>query len=195
MATRGTVELKIPAQGPFVVVAKRAAAALGSSAGFSLEGIDDINIAVAQACEKAIAAGDRMWGPGNASLKLTFRLVPGGMELEVKTLQAREVAADDSALAQEAVVARRDAAALRRAAQQLQREVVAERQQRIRAQAESKRLRGETGRVVLQPAVGPEGVDLDDVAVNMIRLFVDELRYNVDSRGSMRMRMVKYLVD
>jgi hypothetical protein len=38
-------------------------------------------------------------------------------------------------------------------------------------------------------------VDLDDVAVNMIRLFVDELRYNVDSHGSMRMRMVKYLVD
>ena len=53
-------ELKIPAQAAFVMVAKRAASALGSTAGFSLEGIDDLNIAVAQACEKAIAAGDRM---------------------------------------------------------------------------------------------------------------------------------------
>jgi hypothetical protein len=29
----------------------------------------------------------------------------------------------------------------------------------------------------------------------MIRLFVDELRYQVDDQGCMRMRMVKYLID
>ena len=155
LAARRTVELKIPAQGPFIVVAKRAAAALGSAAGFTLEGIDDINIAVAQACEKAIAAGDRMWGPGTAELKLIFGLVPGGIELEVKTMPVRETAAE-----------------------------AAVRQQRQRRQpALARRL------------AAPDELDLDDVAVNMIRLFVDELRYNVDRRGSMRMRMVKYLVE
>src|SRR5713226_6219610 len=86
-------ELKIPARAPFVMVAKRAAGALGSAAGFSLEGIDDLNIAVAQACEKAIAAADRMWGGNDAVLKLSFHLVEGGMEVEVKTLY-REVAAE-----------------------------------------------------------------------------------------------------
>ena len=160
LAARGTVELKIPAQGPFVVVAKRAAAALGSAAGFTLEGIDDINIAVAQACEKAIAAGDQLWGPGGAQLKLSFRLVPGGIELEVRTLPLRETAVE--------AAARQQAAAAERRRQQ---------------------------RAALARRPAPEELDLDDVAVNMIRLFVDELRYKVDSHGAMRMRMVKYLVE
>src|SRR3977135_2129238 len=89
-------ELKIPALGAVVIVAKRAASALGSCAGFSLEGIDDLNIAVAQACEKAIAASDRMWGPGNGTLKLSFQLVDGGMEVEVKSLPARAAATDEA---------------------------------------------------------------------------------------------------
>jgi hypothetical protein len=195
VAGRETVELKIPARGPFVVVAKRAAAALGSAAGFTLEGIDEINIAVAQACEKAIEAGDRMWGPDNAILKLNFRLVPGGIELEVKTMPARDASVDVVTLRGEADIARRDAALARRAAQQLQREVVAERQERIRAQREAASLRGDGQPVRARRGPTPTAVDLEDVAVNMIRLFVDELRYNVDSHGSMRMRMVKYLVD
>ncbi len=138
-------ELKIPAQAAFVMVAKRAAAALGSTAGFTLDGIDDLNIAVAQACEKAIAAGDRMWGPGNGVLKLSFRIVDGGMEVEVRNLPARLASAEEEAVRHEAEMARK-AESLRRTAFR-------------------------------------------------IRLFVDELRYNVDSHGSMRMRMVKYLVD
>src|ERR1700682_1080041 len=94
-------ELKIPAQAAFVVVAKRAASALGSAAGVSLEGIDDLNIAVAQACEKAIAAGDRMWGPGNGVLKLIFRMVDGGMEVDVRNLPAR-LASGEAAAARRA---------------------------------------------------------------------------------------------
>ena len=38
--------------------------------------------------------------------------------------------------------------------------------------------------------------DYDTIGLNMIRLFVDELRYQVDNQtGSMRMRMVKYLIE
>jgi len=195
-AARGTVELKIPARAPFVVVAKRAASALGSAAGFSLEGIDDLNIAVAQACEKAIVAAERLWGEHDTMLKLSFRLVEGGMEVEVKSLRSREALADETALQTEVEASRRDAAAMRRTAQLLSQEVAAQREERIRAQREALRLRAERHRAAawrLQPVAEP--VDYDDVAVNMIRMFVDELRYNVDSRGSMRMRMVKYLVD
>jgi anti-sigma regulatory factor (Ser/Thr protein kinase) len=183
-------ELKIPAQAPFVMVAKRAASALGSTAGFSLEGIDDLNIAVAQACEKAIAAGDRMWGPGNGVLKLSFRMVDGGMEVEVRNLPARLASADELAVRREVELERRSES-LRRTALRLSQEVEIERKERIRAQKEAARLTHEA-----RQSSPPEAdVDLDDVAVNMIRLFVDELRYNVDSHGSMRMRMVKYLVD
>jgi anti-sigma regulatory factor (Ser/Thr protein kinase) len=178
--------LKIPARAPFVVVAKRAASALGSAAGFSLEGIDDLNIAVAQACEKAIAAAERMWGASDTVLKIGFRLVEGGMEVEVKSQRARDALADETALRKEVEASRRDAAALRQAARRLSQEVAVEREERIRAQRRAAAWR-------VQPVI--ESVDYDEVAVNMIRMFVDELRYNVDSHGSLRMRMVKYLVD
>ncbi|MDQ6746924.1 MAG: hypothetical protein M3010_02275 [Candidatus Dormibacteraeota bacterium] len=161
---RGAVtELKIPATAQFVVVAKRAAGALGTCAGFGLAAIDDLNIAVAQACEKGIAAGDRIWGPGNGMLKLTFRLVDGGMEVEVKSLPSRGGVSEEEVRRRE-VDLERQAATMRRTAALLSREAMTERQ-------------------------------LEDVAVNMIRLFVDELRYKVDAHGSMRMRMVKYLAD
>src|SRR2546430_2128874 len=39
-------------------------------------------------------------------------------------------------------------------------------------------------------------LDYETIGLNMIRLFVDELRYQVDDQtGSMRMRMVKYLIE
>ena len=184
-----TVELKIPADGAYVVVAKRAAAALGSAAGFSLEGIDELNIAVAQACEKAVAAGQRLWGPGGADVKLVFKLVESGMEVDVRTVPARDSHASEARLRREVEEAKRVSADLRTAASRLSREVAEERAERIRAQQQAAHLRGTS------PAPGAGELDVDQLAVNMIRLFVDELRYNVDSHGSMRMRMVKYLVD
>ncbi len=45
-------------------------------------------------------------------------------------------------------------------------------------------------------ARGEAELDYETIGLNMIRLFVDELRYQVDSqKGSMRMRMVKYLIE
>jgi len=193
---RGNVELKIPADGAYIVVAKRAASALGSAAGFSLEGIDDLNIAVAQACEKAILAGQRLWGQGGAVVKLGFRVVEGGMEVDVRTMPARDAGADEARLRREVEEARRVNAALSDQARRLSQEVAEERAERIRAQEQAGRLTGRRAPSGRTPA-GPteDELDVDQLAVNMIRLFVDELRYNVDSHGSMRMRMVKYLVD
>jgi hypothetical protein len=117
------------------------------------------------------------------------------MEVEVRNLPARLTSADELAARRELELERR-AESLRRTAERLSREVQVERPERGRAQREAQRLLSQA-RARVARAGQPEApeVDLDDVAVNMIRLFVDELRYNVDSRGSMRMRMVKYLVD
>ena len=47
----GTVsELRLPADREHILVAKRAAGAFGSLAGFDMDDIDDLTIAVAQAC-------------------------------------------------------------------------------------------------------------------------------------------------
>jgi hypothetical protein len=162
--SRTVTELKIPAQAAFVIVAKRAAGALGSAAGFSLEGIDDLNIAVAQACEKAIAAGDVLWGPGRGILKLTFNLVQGGIEVEVRSLKAPAGGIEEAAAAPASELAARAGA-----------------YRQVRARAQLRASRRIAAAAQAAPAAEVSDMDLEDVAVNMIRLFVDELRYTVDS--------------
>jgi len=136
-------ELKLPAVTDYIVVAKRAASSLGLVVGFSLQEIDDLNIAITQACENAIAAAAQQWGSGNGQLKLVFKSQPRRIEVEVRSVPPR-------AVEQQAV-------------------------RRTRPQAE---------------------LDYETIGLNMIRLFVDELRYQVDNQtGSMRMRMVKYLIE
>jgi anti-sigma regulatory factor (Ser/Thr protein kinase) len=81
-------ELKIPAQGEFVGVAKRVATSLGGLLGFSLEDIDEVAIAVAQACSSLIQAADEAWGPG-ATLKLNFARTERGIEFEVDAVAPR----------------------------------------------------------------------------------------------------------
>ncbi len=135
-------ELKLPAVGDYIVVAKRAAASLGLVVGFSVQEIDDLNIAITQACESACAAATEQWGSGNGQLKLTFKSQPRRLEVEVRSVPPR-------AIEQHA--------------------------RRVRREAE---------------------LDYETIGLNMIRLFVDELRYQVDDQtGSMRMRMVKYLIE
>jgi anti-sigma regulatory factor (Ser/Thr protein kinase) len=127
----------------YIVVAKRAAASIGLVVGFSVQEIDDLNIAITQACESAIAAAALQWGSGNGQLKLIFKSQPRRIEVEVRSVPPR-------AVEQQAV-------------------------RRTRREAE---------------------LDYETIGLNMIRLFVDELRYQVDSQtGSMRMRMVKYLIE
>src|SRR5438270_2333970 len=85
---RFLAELKLPAQPEMISAAKRTASSLGSVVGFSLEDIDELNIAVAQACDSAIAAGREAWGD-DATLKLTFWSNERGLEVEVQAVQPR----------------------------------------------------------------------------------------------------------
>jgi anti-sigma regulatory factor (Ser/Thr protein kinase) len=79
-----TAELRLPADRTYIVVAKRAAAALGSVAGFHLEAIDDLTIAVAQAFENAIVCLER-FGALAGEIRLSFKMAPDGLEVTVKS--------------------------------------------------------------------------------------------------------------
>lgn len=70
MAKRNLAELKIPASSAFIPVAKRVATTLGGQLGLSLMDLDELSIALTQACDSAIEAADDLGGP--ADLKLTY---------------------------------------------------------------------------------------------------------------------------
>ncbi len=53
----GTVELKIPAKAEWVAVARLAVAAVASRLRFSVDEIEDIKLAIAEACTNCIAHG------------------------------------------------------------------------------------------------------------------------------------------
>src|SRR5947199_2983932 len=70
MAKRNLAELKIPAASAFIPVAKRVATTLGGQLGLSLMDLDELAIALTQACDSAIASADHLGTP--ADLKLTY---------------------------------------------------------------------------------------------------------------------------
>lgn len=70
MAKRNLAELKIPAASAFIPVAKRVATTLGGQLGLSLVDLDELNIALTQACDSAIAAADDLGTA--ADLQLTY---------------------------------------------------------------------------------------------------------------------------
>jgi|SRR5690242_4771748 len=70
MAKRNLAELKIPATPAFIPVAKRVATTLGGQLGLSLMDLDELAIALTQACDSAIAAAEDLGSP--ADLKLTY---------------------------------------------------------------------------------------------------------------------------
>ena len=70
MAKRDLAELKIPASPAFIPVAKRVATTLGGQLGLSLMDLDELAIALTQACDSAIAAAEDLGTP--ADLKLTY---------------------------------------------------------------------------------------------------------------------------
>lgn len=70
MAKRNLAELTIPAAPAFIPVAKRVATTLGGQLGLSLMDLDELSIALTQACDSAIAAAEDIGSP--ADLKLTY---------------------------------------------------------------------------------------------------------------------------
>jgi hypothetical protein len=87
-AASGLTELKIPAQTEFIGLAKRVATSLGGLLGFSLDEIDELSIAVTQACGSVIEAADEAWGPG-ATLKLSFTPTDRGVLVDVDAIAPR----------------------------------------------------------------------------------------------------------
>jgi serine/threonine-protein kinase RsbW len=84
----GLTELKIPAQTEFIGLAKRVATSLGGLYGFSLDEIDELSIAVTQACGNVIEAAEESWGPG-ATLKLSFNPTERGILVDVDAIAPR----------------------------------------------------------------------------------------------------------
>ncbi len=86
----GTVsELRLPADREHILVAKRAAGAFGSLAGFDMDAIDDLTIAVAQACENAIRCLEHS-GSIAGQVKIVFKMSDTGLEVTVRSTVNRE---------------------------------------------------------------------------------------------------------
>jgi serine/threonine-protein kinase RsbW len=99
----GTVsELRLPADREHILVAKRAAAAIGSLAGFDMDAIDDLTIAVAQACENAIRCLETS-GSIAGQVRIVFKSGEKGLEVVVRSQVNRE--AELRARAEEAELA------------------------------------------------------------------------------------------
>ncbi len=78
-------ELKIPAREEFIGLAKRVATSLAGQLGFGLDDIDELAIAVAQACGSVIESAEESWG-GGSTLKLTFSPTRRGLAVEVEAV-------------------------------------------------------------------------------------------------------------
>ena len=95
MAKRDLAELKIPAASAFIPVAKRVASTLGSQLGLSLTDLDELSIALTQACDSAIAAAEDFGGEHD--LKLTYFATNRALVVDVDLLPAQHAAARHSA--------------------------------------------------------------------------------------------------
>jgi len=138
LAKRDLAELKIPASSDFIPVAKRVATTLGSQLGLSLVDLDELTIALTQACDSAIEAANDL--DGHADLKLTYFATNRALVVDVDLVPA-------------------------------------------------------AGQVLPAPRPHPEeDVELQRLAYEMIRCFVDDFRPLVEPRtGHVRFRMVKYI--
>jgi hypothetical protein len=84
MAKRNLAELKVPASPEFIPVAKRVATALGGQLGLSLMDLDELAIALSQACDSAIGAAEDLGMP--AELKLTYFATDRALVVDVDLL-------------------------------------------------------------------------------------------------------------
>lgn len=145
MAKRNLAELKIPASPAFIPVAKRVATTLGSQLGLSLMDLDELTIALTQACDSAIAAaGESEVGRAGDELKLTYFATNRALVVDVDLIPAEHHAHTHD-------------------------------HPHSHADAET-------------------NAELQRLAYEMIRCFVDDFRPEVEPRtGQVRFRMVKYL--
>ncbi len=89
MAKRNLAELKIPATPAFIPVAKRVATTLGGQLGLSLMDLDELAIALTQACDSAISAAEDLGG--QADLKLTYFATNRALVVDVDVIPSGAV--------------------------------------------------------------------------------------------------------
>jgi anti-sigma regulatory factor (Ser/Thr protein kinase) len=139
---RDLAELKIPASSAFIPVAKRVATTLGSQLGLSLVDLDELTIALTQACDSAIAAAGDL--SVHSELKLKYFATNRALVVDVDLIPSEHHMLP------------------------AQREVAPQPQDLATA-------------------------ELQRLAYEMIRCFVDDFRPEVEPSGHVRFRMVKYL--
>lgn len=86
--TADATELRIPADPQYIVVAKRAAAGMASVAGLGLEALDELNIAIAEACEHTIR-GAAAAGMTDAKVRINFLVQEDALRVEVRLVGTR----------------------------------------------------------------------------------------------------------
>jgi len=83
-----TTELRIPADPDYIVVAKRAASGMASVAGLGLEALDELNIAIVEACDHTIRAA-AMAGIVDARVRINFAVQEDALRVEVRLLGSK----------------------------------------------------------------------------------------------------------
>jgi anti-sigma regulatory factor (Ser/Thr protein kinase) len=83
--TAEATELRIPADPQYIVVAKRVAAGMASVAGLGLEALDELNIAIAEACEHTIRTAAAA-GMEDAKVRINFQVQEDALRVEVRLL-------------------------------------------------------------------------------------------------------------
>lgn len=75
----GTVELRIPCKAEWVAVARLAVAAVANRLNFSIEDIEDVKLAVAEACTNCIQHSE-----GSDQIQITCETGPEGLTVRVR---------------------------------------------------------------------------------------------------------------
>ena len=105
-------DLRLPADRAYIVVAKRTAGAIGAVAGFDVDEVDDLTIAVAQAFENAISC---LEGSGflTGQVRIAFKHDKRGLEVTVRSSISRdqELEARHAVAHAQQALAERDASA------------------------------------------------------------------------------------
>jgi len=83
--TAEATELRIPADPQYIVVAKRVAAGMATVAGLGLEALDELNIAIAEACEHTIRTAAAA-GMEDAKVRINFQVQEDALRVEVRLL-------------------------------------------------------------------------------------------------------------
>ncbi|MHB8393710.1 MAG: ATP-binding protein [Candidatus Dormibacteria bacterium] len=91
--TFAQTELRIPADPNYIVVAKRTAAGMASVAGLGVEALDELNIAIAEACEHTISSALAA-GFADAKVRINFRVQADALRVDVRLLTGRSEAVE-----------------------------------------------------------------------------------------------------